>query len=244
MSDHHHPVNAAMAFALSKVNLTGNLAESDGMKPAPSQYALKPGHKCVVAGSGARIDREFEVCEILDPAEYAAEYPDWTERIQRSYMLCRYNTSEDPLGDTGWFARVKLVQITDEQYQEIMGWVEGTWPDSPPDWLNEAYDKYDQALADADPDRVPIGVKCENCGHEPVGFIMMHHVHAAATAGMLKEHGKKVYVAMDDMGVDAHIATKLYCDSCEWIKDLNDDDVRINVAHSFGRLLQGQGFLE
>jgi hypothetical protein len=236
MSEPH--VNPLLVMALSKINLVQQVEETDQVKPSPEQYGLKSGDKAVVAGTKAAIDLEFEVCEILDSSEYAQEFPDWAERLQRSYLLCRYYTTSEPLGEVGWFSRVKLIPITEEQYEEVKGWItEDDLPDVPPDWLKETYRKWDKSVARAAPDQMAIVATCESCGHEPVGLIIIHHTHGAATAGILEVDGKRVYVPLDDHGADCKMDARIYCGECEHYKELEDDEVRINTQHEFAQLL-------
>jgi len=233
-------VNPLMVMALSKINLTKQIEETDQVKPSPEQYALKPGDKCVVAGTKAAIDLEFEVCEILDSSEYAQEFPDWADRLQRSYLLCRYYTTSEPLGETGWFARVKLIQLNEEEYTEVKEWIqENKLPPDPPDWMKEKYRRFDKTIAQADPEQMALQVSCESCGHEPVGLIIMHHTHGAATAGTVEINGKRVYVPLDDQGAECHMSARIYCPECEHHKDLKEDEVRINTTHEFTQLLAG-----
>lgn len=236
-------MNPALAFALGQMNITKEMMETDEIKPSPAQYSLKPGDKAVIAGTRAKLDSEFEVVEILDSSEYAAEYPDWADRLQRSYMLCHYITFDDPMGQTGWFARVKLIQINDEQYQELKGWCEDEEsrpPDGPPDWLKEVYDKFTKTIIGIQTGgSVPEIYQCEACGHEPIGLIMMHHTHGAAAAGVMTLDGEQVFVSMDDGHVDCHLSARLYCGECEWTRDLTEDEVRISTASEFAQMLNG-----
>lgn len=221
------PMNPMMGFVLAQSNLTRDIEETDQLKPTKDQYALKVGDKCLVAGTSSELDQDFETCEIIDPAAHAEEYPDWADRIQRSYLLCRYSTIMDPLGDTGWFARVKLIQIPDDKFEEIRSWDLNDLPDEPPAWLTEIYDKYAKELAALSPGTIPVQVPCENCGGKDVGLLLMHHTHTAAHAGTVKHEGKTVYVQLDEENVNCHLSAKLYCPDCESERELNPDEVRI-----------------
>jgi hypothetical protein len=207
--------NPIMAMMLQTSNLTGNVSDFEAeVKPLPVQYAAVPGDKGIIASSENPIDSDFAVAEILDPAEYAEQFPDWEQRLQNSYILCGWFSLADPEGSVGWFSRVKFIPISEEQYDETLKWQEGEWPDDPPEWLNDIYTWYTDSMHARVPDRIPTTVKCPECGSNKTDLQIKKIYTASARAGVVERDGEVKYVHISGVEKDGEGQARIVCESC------------------------------
>ena len=130
----------------------------------PEQYAIKPGDKCLAATANTLLaEEDFTVMEILEPDSHTELFPDWEDRSGvsatamglGSHVLAHWFSVDFPEGDLGWFARVKLIPITDEQYAQVDGWRGGDWPPEVPQWIEEAFTRYTDAMSHPGPAHHP-----------------------------------------------------------------------------------------
>jgi hypothetical protein len=173
------------------------------------------------------VEQDFTLLKLLDPEEHKDAFPNWEERLQRSYVLCEWLSNDDPEGDIGWFSRVKLVEITEEQYAEVKTWIrEDALPDEPPDWLDEAYALYTERLSKMAPDDVTVNVLCGECGSRKVEIHIYHAIRKAAPAGQVEKDGKTVFLPMGHRGSSDCVAQiHLHCQDCNARRDLDDDEI-------------------
>lgn len=228
------PFSLALGVVLAKSNLIAEgLAIDETVKPFPAQYAMGPGDVALVSGNNSMIDHDFTCVRLLEPEEHKDAFPDWETRLQNSYVLCRWNSAEEPDGDIGWFSRVKLIQISLEHYTQIIAWLsdkENGLPDHPPEWLQEYYNEYTDALARSSPGMMPTRVSCAKCGGRDVELHAIHSTRIAASAGEVVTNGKTTYVPLSpetECETEAH----LHCRTCNARGDLSDDEWDTHQHH-------------
>lgn len=219
------PFNMAIGLILAKSQVVGERNMDEDLKPFSAQFDLAPGDKAIVSTAESMIDKDFTAVEILNPEAYAATFPDWEERFQKSYVLCQWNSEADQTGDIGWFARVKLIGVTEEHYSEIQSWVaEANFPESPPDWLNGYYNEYTDSLAEVSPGSVPVTPTCPECGARDIQLHAVHMHRLSAQAGKITRDGRTVYTARSDPSRDTVSEAHLHCMTCNAMGDLDDDE--------------------
>ena len=216
--DEGHPFNPMVGHVLAQMDTVKELLNTDQLKPIPSQFALAAGDRTVVASSISSADEALTIAEILNAEEYEDRFPDWADRLTKSYVLVRYHESShwaDPEGYLGWFSRVKLIKVEDEQYNEILGYMkEDNFPDKPPEWLIKTYDVFQTELAATSPDQVPAPIKCGECGEMKVSLHIEHGVSVVSDVGTLTREGKTKAIPIGDHTHSCHTSAKLVCTNC------------------------------
>lgn len=220
-------LNPGLMIALAKSNIVGDTETIDReLKPTDQQFALKPGDHAVTIATNSIVDQDFVCIEILDPEQHKEEFPDWEHRLQNSYVLCRWFSAKDVHGGIGWYTRVKLVPITDEQYADVeqrRDQDEG-FADEPPDWLYDAYDNYMDALHQREPSKVPAPVSCPHCQSRNTELNITYSVSLSAKAGMLIKNGKEKYVQVTDIEKEESLDAHLFCGDCRAKADLDESE--------------------
>jgi hypothetical protein len=219
------PFNIGIGVILAKSNLVGERELDEKLKPFRAQYDLGPGDTAILSTAESLIDKDFTAVKVLTPEDHAAEFPDWEERLQNSYVLCRWNSEQDPEGDIGWFARVKLIQVAEEHYNLTQLWVaEKNFPESPPAWLAEYHNAYADNLNEVSPGAVPVTPTCPECGSRDVQIHAMHIHRMAGQVGEVVKDGQTKYIVRHDPTTDSTTEAHLHCMGCNARGDLDDDD--------------------
>lgn len=236
-SDFNDEFNPIIGFMINSVNLLADIGETDDLRPSPSQYALAPGDKAVMAGSNSPMDNQLTALEVLDASEHAERWPDWEERLQKSYLLCSWVSNRVQIEEIGWFSRVKLIQLTNDQHQELSTWIsDGNLPDEVPDWMREVYKDYTEHIHAASPNLIPRNAICGNCGGDRVLLQLHHHSQFTAPAGVLVEDGKEYTVHMGEGKTECTTSGRLHCSECHSSRELEEDEIRIDseaASHFF-----------
>jgi hypothetical protein len=201
------------------------------IRPFLSQYDMGVGDTAIMASTHSIVDKELIVLKLIDPKEYVSEYPDWEKRMENSFVLCEWIGRHNREGATGWFSRVKLIQITFEQYEEAKGWIQEpkTQPETPPDWVDKAFEVYTDHLAVHAPDSVPKRVTCGNCGGRDVQLHALSNMRFAAYVGEVTVNGETRYVMISDKQ-DAHqVDAHLHCDDCGHRASIDPGEINFQV---------------
>lgn len=227
--------NPILAMLLHSSGFLGPaLDHEENLKPLPRQFDLGIGDKCLVATANTPLEEDFTVLEILDPEEHAKTFPNWEERwgLNR-HVLAKYFSLEDQEGDIGWFARVKLVPITDEQYEEASTWRLGEFPDEVPEWITEAFTAYTDELSKLDPAVIPVLVTCPNaqCGSREVHLHVLAQKKFDVRAGEVQREGKTLYVPTNDPAVEEKWVAHLKCVTCGATAELEESDWELPHPH-------------
>lgn len=139
---------------------------ADEVMPSDEQRNLGPGDLVgSVMNPAHRIDDEFMVGEILDPKDYAETFPDWEERLYKSYVLCRYS-QRGLESEIGWHTRARLVKVTQAQYEEMLGWILNESYRArllPPRWFIKTYLEAMWGVYEANSELMPVPLKCRDC---------------------------------------------------------------------------------
>lgn len=226
MTDDFNPM---VGMSLAKMDVITTIIQTDEIRPIPAQFNMGPGTTAVVASSISGDDESLTVAKILDPEEYKDRYPDFGDRLLNSYVLCKYHEAppfNEPDGSVGWFSRVKLIELPEEHYAEILGFIEkDVFPPSPPSWLSEAYDKFNVELSAVSPDTVPAPIRCPNCGKYDVNLHIEHVVSLVTDVGILTREGEQAMVPTGDHDHSCMSTAKLVCTKCKWHADVETKDV-------------------
>ena len=207
----------------------------DDLKPMPEQYAIKPGDKCLAATANTLLEEDFTVMEILEPDSHTELFPDWEDRSGvsatamglGSHVLAHWFSVDFPEGDLGWFARVKLIPITDEQYAQVDGWRGGDWPPEVPVWIEEAFTRYTDAMSHLAPHTIPVLVTCEKCHGREVALHITGRKRFEARAGQVKKDDDKiVYVPLNTPEENLQWSAHLTClnPDCRASATLEDEE--------------------
>ena len=206
----------------------------ENLNPLDFQFGIGPGDKCLMATSNIPVEEDFTLMEIIDHEKYTELYPDWEERFQMNrHVLARFFSLEDPEGAIGWFARVKLIPITEEQFAETEAWRVDGWPNDVPEWVTEGFTRYTDALAERAPTLIPVLVTCGNqdCQGRDVHLHISGRRRFDARAGEIQRDGKTVYVPVNDPGGDTTWAAHLMCTDCGATASLEDEEWDMPQAH-------------
>ena len=141
---------------------------SDRLMPSRAQLELGPGDLCLLAAAEQDPDeRTYQLAQLLDPIDYADQYPDWEERVVvRTYLFGRWYDGENDLGGLGWFPRVRLIKLDQWQWDQVMAHIRGKKPlEVPCRWMLQLFSEAVIGVADANPD-VPMSrpLPCGTCG--------------------------------------------------------------------------------
>src|SRR5436190_10077785 len=154
--------NPLMAFMLESNSFTGPAEDIENqVLPIPEQMEFGPGDVGIMAMANTGLERDFTVIKGLDPAKYAETFPDWDQRPL--HALCKYFSVNDSEEKVGWFSRLKLMKISTYRYRETRRWRTEGYPEVFPDWVEDCYTKFADALAQAAPELVPRAVSCPKC---------------------------------------------------------------------------------
>ena len=222
--------NPILALVFNNTSFVGPAEEVENeVTPLDSQLNLQPGDHAIAATANTPLERDWIICTVIDPEAHAEIFPDWEERLLNSFVLCEYDSMEDPSPEAriGWFSRVKLVPISEEGFARTREWLPDKWPDLaklPPDWIVEHFDEFSDALSERAPKRVPTAVKCFNCGGRQVHLEVSRRMEYSVRCGRITRDDKEMLVSMADVEVkDNHVA-KLHCLDCDSYADLKDEE--------------------
>jgi hypothetical protein len=223
-----HPLFSIM---LSQSQFVGpGEALNENMDPLPEQFDIKPGDKCLAATANTMLEEDFTVLAVIEPDSRPEDFPNWEDRVtgletgSSPHVLAEWFSTGYPVGDIGWFPRLKLIKITEEQYQEAVTWRTEGFPDVPPKWIEETFTRYTDSIAHLAPETVPVLVRCEKCGARDVEIHISGRKRFSARAGELKRNEKTVYIPINDSDENLHWSAHLLCKNCGSTAVLEDDD--------------------
>jgi hypothetical protein len=225
------PFDFRLAMSLSNGTFAAGSTDMDeNIKPLDSQYALGPGDYAMSAATNALVDDNHTVMKILDPTAFSDRFPDWETRLQRSYILAEWISHRHKEPHIGWFSRVKLMPITEPQFQEASGWVDTQiFPSPPPSWVDDAYYKITEGLSQHD-SSIPRAVECGKCGGHSVEIHRVSVYRWTNRAGVLMEdlesgEQKPRYTNLTDSETDKMVEAHLHCSECGARMDLTFGDM-------------------
>ena len=224
--------NPMFAMLLDQSRFTGPSEQlEEAMEPLPAQYAIGPGDKCLTATANTMLEEDFTVLEVLEPDSRPDLYEDWEDRaggLARggSHVLAKWFSVDHPEGDIGWFPRVKLIQISDESYAEAINWQAEGFPERPPQWIEDAFTTYTDAVAPMAPETIPVLVTCPNpdCGSREVQLHITGRKHFVGRAGQVTRNGKTVYLPVNEPDGSLLWRAHLLCTECKSSKVLENEE--------------------
>jgi len=217
-----HPI---MAIMLAASSFVGQAAEvEDEILPLPEQFAFGPGDAGLMASANIPLEHDFAVLRGIDPEKHVETFPDWEERVLKSFVLCEHFSRDDPEISIGWFSRLKVMPISTYRYRQARKWLKDGFPEEIPAWAHQYYLKYTDGLAAHAPDRVPKVVVCPNCSSREVELRVSRRIVYSGRVGTLHKEGTELYVPVSEPTVeDTHYA-QLHCTDCNSTADLEDPE--------------------
>lgn len=170
---------AAMAAAKGDVLREGSPDETFDLarayRPGETQNAIQVGDLALTFTTPTLKDSAGDpiLLQVLDASEHADEFPDWEERFKlNDYVLCQATAPVDEAGVQqnymGWFARINLLPITQEQAAEVSEWLKsGEKPDSVA-WLVKTLRQCLREIDTVNDNFLPDPKRCEKCGSDAV----------------------------------------------------------------------------
>jgi len=204
---------------------------AEEIMPTAEQLEVAPGdlvHTYDINGDGALM-----VGEVIDPETQAEEYPDWQTRLEKYYILGRWRSSNEPLGEEvlGWEARSKLIKITRDQYIEILRWIEmrGEIPKEGTEWWYILVSEKLNDAAEVNPDKLFHVLDCNNCGSHGVIVKVVKTITAYMRPGYDSEEENPkgtLYELSNPREDETEGTAEVFCLSCGH-QEVLPDDVRV-----------------
>lgn len=219
-----NPIAALMLLGMDVVG--ANKKFDENTRPTNEQYAVKIGDRVILAKTNSKMDSDIVFGVVLDPAEHADDYPDYEDRLLRSYMLVRWRSTEDIKGDNGWFARVRLIPITDDaDWTEVDTWfLTESFPEKFPDWMQERYLSLTESLGEIN-ENVPKLVRCPGCQGPNVILKAVHTCYITGKAGLItEEDGRELYIIFGEGQEENNVEHRLICEDCGAFASLDEDE--------------------
>ena len=233
------PFNVMVGMLLEKSNVVDAVKATDNLRPTSQQYAMGPGDLAIMAGSHSQIDGDLTLLKILDPEEYKDRFPDYENRLVNSYVLCEWiEVSDGSRRNLGWFSRVKLIKITEEQYQTVLDWFENEIPNEMPTWLQERFMEYTTELNAISPDAVPKMITCGNCQSPKVLIQITQHIDLHCPAGELLKDGETKIVPMGSVHSNSELKVRLFCTECNSYRDVEEGELICDSDSPFAQVLK------
>lgn len=163
---------------------------AENVVPSTLQQQLEPGDYIAVTRSDDTVlDSELVIGQIVDPELHAEEFPDWRERLTGNYpmthLLVRWYARGNEGPNLGWFPRSKLVRFEKEHWEELKEWIDGaTPPQIAPAFVVTTYNEAVDSLWEANKDKSPKPIRCEECDSTGVVVKIVHHREDYAAFGM------------------------------------------------------------
>ena len=196
---------------------------------------MGPGDYAILPGTAANIDQSITIFKILNPEEHKEEFPDWEERLQNSYVLGWLTDEEDVEGYLGWASRVKLIQLTQEQYENVQQMLVDGKPERMPEWLDTLYHQYQKDLAAESPDNVPAPVTCSRCGKYTVTLHFSHSTELIFEVG--KNLKDDTYAVLPSYHRSCTSKARLVCHSCHHGVDVPVEKLKADPNSNMAQIL-------
>jgi len=204
-------------------------------KPTSEQYALQPGDTAFVIGSNSEVDNDLIIAQLMMPDEQVDTYPDWEDRFQRGYVLCRWYSYGDKEGDHGWFSRASLVPLPPIDFAKVLGDFalgremtgdnfNGDYPE-----LVRAYRLHNVAVATmrehADKGSEPL--LCDQCSSPMVHIRVARSSVGTYNSAYMLLHGEKKLMKAGAITEIQEVDVKCICEACGHVKQLCEHDLAI-----------------
>jgi hypothetical protein len=223
------PFSQELHMMLQTIDALGTTERLDDYRPNEKQFALKAGDYAIVAATSSGIDAEISIGQIVDAEGLV---PDWEERLFKSYLPMKWYAKDDITGEIGWFSRVKLIPITEEQFKEVYGWItESGFPDDYPEWLIRIYEDFTDALHQQQPENIPKRAICRLCGSKDTEIHAVHTTRIAVKAGEVDFKGEPRYVGISHPQGKCETEAHIHCRGCNGRGELNDAEYHLDWPH-------------
>ena len=224
--------NPQMAVMLREMDTTGMANDHKVLHPSLEQYEMQPGQRAAMVTTDCALDEDFTLLTLLDPSEYAIQYPDWEARVGRDYRLCAWRSALDKEGTIGWFQLGRIIPLdTEEHYAELLQ-TAILDPDDQgaPQWLNDIYGDYLEGLQQVDPDQVYAPVECNQCQSKNVELHVKKTIVGTGMVGSKEKimpNGDRImeFGVIRAPHVAEHVEAHLHCNDCEYRGNFNDAEI-------------------
>lgn len=209
----------------------------DEVRPTDAQLNINVGDYVSVVGVEGEPNDGFAILgQVIDPARYSSEYPDWADRLHNSYLLLDYIMGQSEMVSRGWFPRVKMIPLTEEQYGIYREWsLKGEMPERPPEWLVQSYIDNIKGLNDVNPTFMPFPSKCIKCESDAVYLYTTDYTQSVHFAGEIDdaspEHLKQSFAygtySIAGYSYNSKRTSHMVCTSCGYEDDLKERGVDV-----------------
>jgi len=216
---------------ISRSMLTGNAhdAVAEQVRPSQEQFDLGPGDFVSVSNSEDGGGSVICAARLLDPNEYAEDFPDWEERVLNSFVLGTWYTPDQLQGELGWFARSKLVKLSPAQFSEFFEWIKnGEVPNPVPAWIAQRYNEVVIGLNEANEDFMPNPLKCGGCGSLAQVLDVSYSHRSLHSVGRFRDKEGKdpnAYYAASQHSETEKRETLLRCLNCGATEDVDGVEI-------------------
>lgn len=189
-------------------------SSTDLLTPTDKQKAIKPGDTIVISTLAGGEVTAFGV--VLDGVEQASTFPDYQERIDKGYLLVEWFSEEEEIAftDVGWFPRCASFEVN-EHAEEVSTWKVEGFPDSPPEWLMDAWRTMLSESHQVNPSSTPSPLRCPSCKSDEVYLNILEYRSAVEMAGNVTIDGEVKIVSFTDEPDWVQTGTyKLVCAGC------------------------------
>lgn len=203
--------------------------------PNEEQLSLGEGDTTIISSEDdAHSSTEFQVLKIMDPSEHADDFPDWEERLFNSYVFGQWYDADNLVGEYGWFPRVNLIKINDEQWDRVMNHIAKkermTYPEV---WLIERYNHTIVGLAKANPGSFPVPMTCGECGRLTVTLDITGTKKKSYTVGTFTDNTDRDpqgFYSCSSSYVEEDFVGQLHCLGCGFKLQMNLEEHNIYLG--------------
>ena len=215
---------------LSEKTLDTGLAHdtaAEEIMPTAAQLKIEPGH--LVHTYDISGDGVLMVGEVIDPETQAEQFPDWQTRLEKYYILGRWRSSNEPLGEAvlGWEARSKLIQVDQDQYNEILRWIESNHvPEEGTDWWYILVSESLHEAAEMNPRQLFKVLDCNECGSHGVVLKVVKTITAYMRPGFDSEDENPkgtLFELSNPREDDEESSAEVFCVACGFSEPLPRD---------------------
>jgi len=202
----------------------------DKIMPSKEQLNIAPGDCVAVMHMDHGVDEEFCIAEVLYPEQHAETYPDWEDRLLKSFVLTRWYTGHNLHGKVGWIPRARLILVDRDHFDEMYQWLTDGHDITgvPPTWLVIRYAEAMVGHAEAN-HQLPNPIRCPEC-ESPAVIVTIHksmdekYTMGIKKEGQGKEWGEETpFHVMVPYTKDYAVHADIECKACGYEARLPDE---------------------
>lgn len=237
------PTSPQMLAQLKSMTIAPTSTIASQTTPVLEQTKLSTGDWATILNGAATLEDDFSVVQIVNHLEYTANFPDYSSRVLKNWVLCKWASHHDherepePSFHIGWFEVARLVPITEEQAHELLEVIVATGTRTHgnltevPNWLYSLYDKWVDKMNTASPTTMQAPATCGNpdCKSKNVDLHGVRTTRLTTRAGVLEINGKNTFVNASNVVTDSTSRMHLHCQDCGSLRILDDEDYHLHM---------------